>query len=167
MIGAHPGILAELAALTRDRDWLVAQRALDLLEKVAQEQPRLVAPYKRVFLGPLAGSDKWEIRLQIVRALPLFDWTPRQLGRVEHILTENISFRQTFVQAWALDGLARIAERRTRLRPLVLRHLRKFERSSSKALQARARQIRNRLKARPPTGSPMEPRIRRRSVARE
>ncbi len=40
----------------------------DLLEKVAHEHPEWVAPYKKVFIGPLAESDKWEIRLQIVRA---------------------------------------------------------------------------------------------------
>ena len=90
-------------------------------------------------------SDKWEIRLQIVRALPLFRWTPAQMRRVEEALIANVSFPQTFVRAWALDGLATFADRRTTLRRVVLRHLREFEASPSKALQARARHIRARL----------------------
>lgn len=65
--------------------------------------------------------------------------------RVERILLENVSFPQTFVRAWALDGLATLAERRVALIPIVRKHLRAFERSSSKALHARARQIRARL----------------------
>jgi len=44
----------------------------------------------------------------------------------------------------ALDGLATLAQRRARLRPIVEQHVRAFERSSSKALQARARNIRAR-----------------------
>lgn len=145
MVEQNPSLVEDLAALTAQPDWLVAQRALDLLEKVAHDHPEWVALYKRVFLGPLATSDKWEIRLQIVRALPLFRWTPDQLRRVEQILRENVSFPQTFVRAWSLDGLSRIVDCRPALRPFVQHHLRAFERGSSKALRARARHIRARL----------------------
>ena len=145
LVEKDPSLVADLAALTADHDWLVTQRALDLLEKLAHEHPEWIAPYKRVFIGPLAASDKWEIRLQIVRALPLFHWTAAQSDRVEAILLENVAFPQIFVRAWALDGLATLAQRRARLMPVVRRRLREFERSPSKALQARARQIRARL----------------------
>jgi hypothetical protein len=145
MLEQDPGLVADLVALTRDEDWLVVQRCIDLLEKLAHEHPDWIAPHKRVFIGPLAEREQWEIRLQIVRALPLFRWTPKQAIRVRAILTENVDFPQTFVRAWALDGLARIPEHDPSLRSLVRRKLLEFERSSSKALQARARQIRERL----------------------
>ena len=146
LIQDDPSRVKELAALTSDENWLVAQRALDVLEKLAHEHPEWIEPYKAVFIGPLAESDKWEIRLQIVRALPLFRWTPSQSKRVEAILLENVAFPQTFVRAWSLDSLATLSERRSRLAPIVERHLRVFERSTSKALQARARNIRSRLR---------------------
>lgn len=145
-IERNPALVSELAALASDPDPLVSQRSLDLMEKLAHDHPALIEPYKRIFIGPLAQSDRWEIRLQIVRALPLFRWTPAQCRRVEAILITNVSHPQTFVRAWALDALATIAERRATLRPLVRRHLRKFEASSSKALQSRARHIRARLR---------------------
>lgn len=145
LIEHNPARVTELAALTADEDWLVTQRALDLLEKLAHEHADWIESHKKIFIGPLATSDKWEIRLQIVRALPLFRWTPTQQRRVEKILRENVSFPQTFVRAWALDGLATLAQRKVTLMPLVRKHLRDFERSPSKALQARARQIRARL----------------------
>ena len=145
LIDETPALVGELAALTEDDDWLVAERALDLLEKLAHEHPEWIEPYKTVFIGPLADSDKWEIRLQTVRALPLFRWTPAQAKRVEAILLENVTFPQTFVRAWSLDSLATFARRRPRLAPVVQRHLRAFERSQSKALQSRARHIRARL----------------------
>jgi hypothetical protein len=145
LVEETPSRVEELAALTTDEDWLVTQRALDLLEKLAHDHPEWIEPFKEVFIGPLSASDKWEIRLQIVRALPLFQWRPSQQTRVETILLENVSYPQTFVRAWALDSLATLARQRPRLGPIVERHLRTFERSSSKALQARARKIRARL----------------------
>jgi hypothetical protein len=153
LIETNPSLVTELAALTADEDWLVTQRALDLLEKLAHEHADWIAPHKQIFIGPLAASDKWEIRLQIVRALPLFHWSPTQAHRVEEILLENVVFPQTFVRAWALDGLATVAERRVTLMPIVQRHLRDFEESPSKALQARAKQIRARLSSRARLGT--------------
>ena len=148
IVERQPSRVKELAGLTGDEDWLVAQRALDLLEKLAHEHPDWIEPHKKVFIGPLAGSDKWEIRLQIVRALPLFRWTAAESKRIEKILLENVAFPQTFVRAWALDSLATLAERRKRLMPVVLQYLEAFAQSSSKALQARARAIRERLAGR-------------------
>jgi hypothetical protein len=145
MVERDATLVKELAALTADEDWLVAQRALDLLEKLAQDHPDWIEPHKSVFIGPLADSDKWEIRLQVVRALPLFRWSPSQSKRVELILRDGVSFPQTFVRAWALDSLARFAQKKRALMPIVQRQLREFERSPSKALQARARNIKARL----------------------
>jgi hypothetical protein len=147
LVGAKPARVAELASLTSDDDWLVSMRALDLLEKIAHDQVDLVQPYKQVFLGPLADSDKWEIRLQIVRALPLPQWTADERTRAIQILRENVAYPQTFVRAWALDSLATFAIGDPRLMRVVKKLLDDFERSGSKALQARARNIRARLTA--------------------
>jgi len=144
-VSAQPQRMKELAELAADPDWLVSMRALDLLEKIAHDRAELVQPHKRLFIGPLAESDKWEVRLQVVRALPHLEWTPRERARAVAILRENLEYPQTFVRAWALDGLATFAERDARLVPIVRRALDAFERSGSKALEARARHIRSRL----------------------
>jgi 8-oxo-dGTP diphosphatase len=146
LVRSKPELVAELAGLTADEDWLVSQRALDLLEKIAHEHPEWIEPHQRVFIGPLADSDKWEVRLQIVRALPLFPWRAAERSRVLAILRRDVRHPQTFVKAWALDSLATFAEKDPALRRAVLRHLRSFERSGSKALAARARHVRERLR---------------------
>jgi acyl carrier protein phosphodiesterase len=144
IVEQDPERVRELASLAADEDWLVAQRAVDLLEKLAHDHADWIEPYKKIFIGPLADSDKWEVRLQIVRALPLFRWTPAQMKRVESILLDNVVFPQTFVRAWALDSLATLAVKRKRLTPVVERYLYEFENSNSAALRARARNIRAR-----------------------
>jgi hypothetical protein len=144
IVEKDPARVRELAALAADEEWLIAQRAVDPDGKACARPSGVDRTAQEVFIGPLADSDKWEVRLQIVRALPLFRWTPAQMKRVEAILLENVVFPQTFVRAWALDSLATLAKRRKRLTPIVERNLHEFETSSSKALRARARHIRAR-----------------------
>jgi hypothetical protein len=72
---ADPKQIAGLASLARDSDWLVVMRVMDLLEKLAHVDPEYVRPFRRLFIGPLARHESWEIRLQIARALPLLRWT--------------------------------------------------------------------------------------------
>ena len=145
MVERDPSLVNELVVLVTDRDELVVQRALDLLEKLVHDHPEWIAPYKVIFIGALADSDRWEVRLQIVRALPAFRWNATEMKRVNRILGDGIIFPQTFVRAWALDSLAKFAENDRALMPIVRRHLRAFEQSSSKALRARARNIKTRL----------------------
>ena len=144
LVVEHPSRIGELAALTADEDWLVSMRALDLLEKLARTHPERVEPHKHLFIGPLADSDQWEIRLQIVRALPLFSWSGAAERRAIAILTRDVDFPQTFVRAWALDSLSIFAEQKASLVPAVRRALKAFEASGSKALAARARHVRAR-----------------------
>lgn len=145
LIERDPALVDDLATLAGDDDWLVRLRALDLLEKLAHAHPAWIEPHKRIFVGPIADSDQWEIRLQVVRALPLFRWSGRDAKRVEAILVANLSWPQTFVRAWALDALATFAMRRQRLAPIVRRYTTEFARSPSKALRARARAVAARL----------------------
>ena len=145
LVEAEPGRVAELAALAQADDWLVSMRALDLLEKLAHEHPDWVEPHKQLFIGPLADSDKWEIRLQVVRALPLLPWTARERRRAVEILERDLEHPQKFVRAWALDGLATFALDDRALLPLVTRAVAACERSGSKALETRAREVRKRL----------------------
>jgi hypothetical protein len=145
LVEREPALVSELASLASDADGLISQRALDLLEKLAHDHPGWVEPHKQIFIGPLAYSDRWEVRLQVVRALPLFEWSKTEFRRVEAILRENIDCPQTFVKAWALDSLATFREKDPRLRRIVNEALKAFAGSESKALQARARKIRERL----------------------
>jgi len=144
---ARPERVAELAALAMDRDWLVSMRAVDLLEKLARSHPAWVQPHRQLLIGPLAASDKWEIRLQIVRCLPLLVWTPKERRRVLEILRRDIHHPQKFVRAWALDGLAAMARPGSASAREVERALRDFETSGSKALATRALLIRERIEA--------------------
>ena len=123
LIENNPSLVSELAALTADEDWLVTQRSLDLMEKLAHDHADWIAPHKKIFIGSLAASDKWEIRLQIVRALPLFHWSPTQAHRVEESFSRTCVVPQLRARVGA-RRLATLAERKMTLMPIVRRHLR-------------------------------------------
>lgn len=142
---AGPRDVACVAALAADVDALVAMRAFDLLEKLAHDRPEWVKPHKELFLGRLAASEAWEIRLQIVRALPLLDLHGSDRARAIEILKANIDHPQRFVRAWAADSLATFASDVPALRSTVERAVDAMERSDSSALRARAKQIRRRM----------------------
>ena len=57
MVRADPPRVVELASLAESSDWLVAMRALDLLEKLARERVEWVEPHKGIFVGPLAEHE--------------------------------------------------------------------------------------------------------------
>ena len=145
LVREDPASISQLAQLACDEEWLVSMRAMDLLEKLAHENAEWVEPHRHLFIGPLADSPQWEIRLQVVRALPLFSWSPAEQRRAVEILLRDAEHPQKFVRSWAVNSLASFAENDATLLPLVRRFLSRMERSGSKALMSRARQIRERM----------------------
>jgi hypothetical protein len=137
--------VAELVKLVGDRDWLVVMRATDLLDKLAHGRPAWIQRYRRLFIGPLADHESWEIRLQIARTLPLLRWAPKERPQVLRILRRYVNDPQLFVKAWSLDSLARFAENDPGLMLAVRRLLRNFKQSDRPALRSRATRIQARL----------------------
>lgn len=136
--------VAELARLTGDSDWLVGQRACDALEKLAHEKPDWVDPCKQVFIDHI-DSPYWEVRLQCVRAIPLFEWTADEKQNIVCALRPRLEDEQKFVRAWALDAFATIAGANSELRVELMSHLDGFLGSGVASLRARARAIAKRL----------------------
>ncbi len=144
MLRVHPERVAGVAALAEDSDWLVSLRALDVLENLVHEHADWVDPYRHLFIGPLADSETWEVRLQVVRALPYLHWTRQERSGFSPSCAGTSRIPGAFVAAWALDGLARFALDDARLLSEVRRYLSVFEGSGRTALAVRARHIRRR-----------------------
>jgi hypothetical protein len=138
MAREEPALIAELARLAYDEDWLVGQRACDTLEKLLRENHPAVAPYKEVFLH-LVQSPYWETRLQCVRALPLFEWAGKDRDRVVEALREHIDDEQKFVRCWSLTGFAMMASAEDR--PYLDNRIAEFIGSGVPSMIARAKAI--------------------------
>ncbi|HLK15980.1 MAG TPA: hypothetical protein VKT78_14335 [Fimbriimonadaceae bacterium] len=134
----------ELARLTAGPDPLVAERALDVLEKLVHERPEWLQPHRQVFVDLLAHPH-WECRLQCVRAIPALTWTQQERSAVVERLREAIDDSQKFVSCWALDGYARLADNDPIKRKEIDRRLTEFLGSGVPSMRARARAIAKRL----------------------
>jgi hypothetical protein len=128
LVEQEPRLVAELAALAGDDDWLVSVRALDLLEKIRAPAPRLESSRTASCSSarsPTANSGRSTCR--IVRTLPLLEWTPTERRASSRFLRRDLQHPQLFVQAWALDSLATFSLRDRSLAPTVQAALTRFE----------------------------------------
>ncbi len=136
---ADPSLVGELVGCLEAGDDLVQMRVLDLLEKLAREGRDWVEPFRGVFLEGWHESGIWENRLQVVRALGLFDWSGEELERVLAILRAGLRDEQKFVRAWAMDSFARVASRHPELKEEAVGYVLEGLGSEVKSLAARAR----------------------------
>jgi hypothetical protein len=134
-----------MAARHATDDPLVSMRALNLLERLTRQHPGRRTRYRNVLIGPLAESEDWEIRLRVVRLLPLFDWKPDELTRVHSILRQGARHRQRTVWTSALESLAAMAMKDPGLLGTVRRHLHEIASSAKGPDLVRIRAIRTRL----------------------
>lgn len=137
---ADLSLVGELVGCLEAGDDLVQMRALDLLEKLAREERDWVEPFRGVFLEGWHESGIWENRLQVMRAVGLFDWSGEELERVLAILRLGLRDEQKFVRAWAMDSFARVAVGREGLREEAVGYVLEGLGSEVKSVAARARQ---------------------------
>lgn len=140
---ATPDLVAEIANLLDDPDALIQMRALDLLEKIAVDNPEAVQPYVDSILS--FQSPLWEVDLQLARLLPRLTWNDQQIVCVIERLRKMVRSDQKLVRAWSLDGLATLSTSHSKLRPEVDELIADFLASPHGSLRARARAIAKRL----------------------
>ena len=139
-----PGGIPALVRATSSPSLATRRLAYETLERLAHRSPELVSPHRMCLLRSDAISGPWEVRLQMVRALPLLHWTQLEEGRVLEILRHNARDPNAFVSCWATDAFSRIAAYRPDLGAEAELLVAELEHSQHRSHQARARAIRRR-----------------------
>jgi hypothetical protein len=105
----------------------------------------------------------WQVRLQVVRALPLFRWSRRERRRALAILERELAHPRTLVRASAVEALAWLAAGDPALRQRIERALDELERSRRASVIAQVHRVRQRLgeAASPPAASATSAQIAR------
>ena len=78
---ARPDRVPELWSCLSDPDQIVRMRAADALQKVAEENPSLVAPYKAALLDGRMEDGTAEMRWNLLAILPLLPLSPAEAGQ--------------------------------------------------------------------------------------
>lgn len=135
---ANPDLIDEVIEAVDYPHLLVEMRALDILEKVARKDKSLLNEKKSVFLKDYSKAELWETRLQVVRALGLFEWG-RDLQKVVNLVRKYLQDENKLVYSWASDTFALLSLQDERLKEEAVERTLKNLGDERKSVAARAR----------------------------
>jgi len=136
-----PRLFAALFKGLWSEDPLVRMRAADAAEKVTRTKHELLRSYKKELLGLMAEVNQQEVRWHLAAMAPRLELNARERQLVVALLQEYLEDRSSIVRAFALQGLADIAENDENIRPMVMEILRESVRSGTAAMKARSRKL--------------------------
>jgi hypothetical protein len=141
MVSETPELFPELMAGLWSEDPLVRMRAADAAEKVTRKNPELLQPYKGELLGLMAETDQQELRWHLAAMVPRLLLNAKQRNLATSLLVGYLDDRSSIVKAFALQGLADLAQDDPSIRPGVIEILRQATRTGTAAMKARSRKL--------------------------
>src|SRR5271157_943194 len=145
MVGKAPKLFPELIAGLWSEDPLVRMRAADAAEKVTRKNRELLQPYKGELLGLMAETEQQELRWHLAAMVPRLLLDTKQRNLATSLLVGYLEDRSSIVRAFALQGLADLAQDDPSIRPGVIEILRRATRTGTPAMKARGRKLLVRL----------------------
>jgi hypothetical protein len=122
-------------------DPLVRIRCADAAEKVFVLHPEYLRPHKRALIEDYSRIEQKEVRWHVAAMLVRPPLTGKEQKRIIDILLSYTNARSSVVKTIAMQGLADLAMRDEKLRPLVLRHIKELCVIGTPAMRARGRRL--------------------------
>src|SRR5271157_2005691 len=145
IVSRNTVLFPKLIAGLWSSDPLVRMRAADATEKVTRQHPEFLLPYKRELLGLMAEAEEQELRWHLAAMVPRLLLNTKQRNLVTSLLVGYLEDRSSIVRAFALQGLADLAQDDPSIRPGVIEILRRATRTGTPAMKARGRKLLVRL----------------------
>jgi HEAT repeat protein len=140
-ISRDPSQFAELVGLVEDADALVAMRAADALEKLTQDRPEWLVPFKSQLLGPWLDNEQQELRWHAVSLATRIPLSADEDRRVFAKIALFLEDKSKIVQVFSLQALYDLAVRQSDLRPRLQKILNHKVRTASPAVMKRIQQL--------------------------
>jgi hypothetical protein len=137
----EPRRFGQLIELLSDENPVLRMRAVDAVEKVSAEKPRLLDRYKTELLGRLAGAGEIELRWHLALMVPRLRLTAPERHRAAAAFERYLGDRSSLVKTFALQGLADLARSDPSLRAKVKQLIENAVQSGTPAMKARARKL--------------------------
>jgi hypothetical protein len=146
IVSDNPKFFSTLIAGLWSADPLVRMRAADAAEKVTRTHREFLRPYKKKLLGLMSEATEQELRWHLAVMIPrlLLNAEERQVAISS--LNRYLEDRSSIVKAFALQGLADLAQCEPSILPRVVKLLLEATRSGTPAMKARSRKLLIRLK---------------------
>ena len=141
MVANDPELFPELIAGLWSEDPLVRMRAADAAEKVTRKHRELLQPYKKELLGLMTEAQEQELRWHLAVMVPRLLLNAKEQQAAMSSLHGYLEDRSSIVKAFALQGLADLAQAEPSFRPRVVEILREATRKGTPAMKARSRKL--------------------------
>lgn len=128
-----------------DPDPVVRMRSADVIEKVTQTQPELLAGYCPEVINILKSADQQEICWHMAQIAPRLECSPEQEGQLIELLKNLLKHKSKIVQVSAMDSLAVFAERIPKIRKDITGIIKAQMEHGSPAILSRGRKLLERL----------------------
>jgi hypothetical protein len=110
MVLKKPELFRKLVNCFWSKDRVVRMGAADAAEKVTQNHPGLLRPYKKELLSRLAEANEPELCWHLAVMVPRLSLNPRERQLATSSLGDYLSARSSIVKTAALQGLADLAQ---------------------------------------------------------
>ena len=120
---------------------LVCMRCADAAEKVSVLHPEYLWPHKHRLIEDYSRIEQKEVRWHVATMLARLPLTAKEQKRVIEILLSYTNDRSSIVKTFAMQGLADLARREAKLKPLVRRHIEELRIIGTPAMRARGRRL--------------------------
>lgn len=137
----NPERLSELIAALEDDDPRVRMRAADAAEKITVRRPDLLQPYKQVLLTQIASIPQQEVRWHVCQMLPRLKLTRAERRRAFAQMQSWLTDKSGIVRAFAMQGLADLAQQDETLKPTALETIRAAVGNGTPAMRARGKRL--------------------------
>jgi HEAT repeat protein len=138
---ADPGLFPVLFEGMLAEDELVRMRAADALEKVSQQHPAWLKPFKSRILKEVASSSQQEVRWHVCQLFSRLELDAQEHGEVYAILQGYLEDESRIVRVFAMQALADLARQDQERRPQIIAQLQELTCSGSPSMRARGKKL--------------------------
>ncbi|MBH0193333.1 MAG: hypothetical protein HP492_16535 [Nitrospira sp.] len=141
IVRRQPALFPALINGMHDKDEIVRMRAADAAEKLTVSNPQWLQPFKRRLLKLATEARQQELRWHLAQMLPRLEWSERDRTLVVATLRAYLADRSRIVKTFAMQGLANLAMRDSRLRTPIRRLISSLTQTGSPSVKSRGRRL--------------------------
>ncbi|MFA4858017.1 MAG: hypothetical protein WC901_05530 [Candidatus Margulisiibacteriota bacterium] len=142
-----PALFAEVFDGMLDDDSCVRMRSADALEKVSVEHPEYLQPFKTRLIKEVAKIEQQEVRWHVTQMFSYIKVTDKERDDIMEILGFYLNHEESnIVKVFSMQTMADFAEKDKRLRPAVIKTIKKCMKTGSPAIVGRGEKLIRKLK---------------------
>ena len=141
----RPQTIIELAACAAHDKANVAARAIWVIRKIVEIDPKLLARHKRIIFAKLTSSPHWEVRAELCHIIPKLSLTRRESLAAIAFFESCQGDTSKIVRTWSLHAMYEFSKSMANMKPRVLRMVSQALKSEVPSIRARARNIQEEL----------------------